>query len=165
MKFKPFSISGIHQQRGFWLRCFLEQALVAAFLVLVTVVAASAQLSRPSPYHLARLRGIYADQKGNPLAGAAVTLDRDDKTFYSTTTNAAGKFEIKHVSGRYILRINRAGNSPVGRDVIVGVEAATYLMSSTLYILAGPAACSDDCSAVFTSKDKFDKEIQKRNTH
>jgi hypothetical protein len=156
--------SGIYRQRGFWLRYFLEQTLVFGLLSL-SICSAHAQIEVPSPYHLAHLRGIFVDAKGNPIPDAAVTLDRDDKTLYSTRTDRSGKFEIKHVSGRYRLHINMKGYSTVSRDVIVGLEALTYLHGSTLYIIAGPGACTDDCSSVFTSENRFDQAIRKNTRH
>jgi hypothetical protein len=155
------SMAGISKQRGFWLRCFLEPIwLIAAFLV----AAAHAQVEVPAPFHLAHVRGVFVDEKGNPIAGAAVTLDRDDKVIGSATTDRAGRFEIKHVTGHYWLHVKKPGYSVVGREVVVG-EAATYLFGERLYMIAGPGACSDDCSQVFTSKSKFDKAISKNTGH
>jgi hypothetical protein len=162
MKHRAGRILGIHQQRGFWLRCFLERAILAAVLSAAGC-SASAQITVPAPYHLSHLRGVFVDGKGNPIPDASVSLDRDDKTLYSTTTDSSGRFEIKHVSGHYWLRIKKIGFSRVDRDVIVGVDVAAYLHSSTLYIIDGPGACTDDCSAIFTNKDKLDREIRNRN--
>jgi hypothetical protein len=142
----------------------LNILLFAASLTAMTA-AARAQIEVPKPYHLARLRGVFVDAKGNPIPGAAVTLDRDDKVMYSTKTNSAGKFEIKHAWGRYWLHVQMKGYSTVGREVIVGVEALTHLHIGTLYMIAGPAACSDDCSSVFTSKSRFDHAIRRNTGH
>jgi Carboxypeptidase regulatory-like domain len=165
MNDRAANIFGIHQQRSFWLRCFLGKALLTGLLFVSTRITAHAQISVPAPYRLSHLRGIFVDEKGNPIADAAVTLDRDDKTFYSTTSDSTGRFEIKHVSGHYWLHIKKLGYSPIGRDVIIGVDAAAYLHSANLYIIAGPGACSDDCSAVFTSKAKFEQAIRQNNGH
>ncbi|MGB6742897.1 MAG: carboxypeptidase-like regulatory domain-containing protein [Terracidiphilus sp.] len=127
--------------------------------------AAQAQIEVPGPYHLAHVRGVFVDAKGNPIPGAAVTLDQDDNVLYSTKTDRAGRFEIKHASGLYWLHVNMKGYSPVGREVIVGVEALMYLHSETLYVIAGPGACSDDCSSVFTSKSKFNQAILRNTGH
>jgi hypothetical protein len=108
---------------------------------------------------------VFVDARGNPIPGAAVTLDQDGKVRYSTRTDRAGKFEIKHATGRYTLHVNKMGYSTVGREVIVGVEALTYLHGGTLYVIAGPGACSDDCSSVFTSKSKFDQAIRRNTGH
>ena len=133
-----------------------------AFLLtgFLTSVVAYAQIEAPRPYHLAYVRGVFVDAKGNPIQGAAVTLDKDDKVMYSTRTDRAGRFEIKHVSGRYRLHVDMKGYSTVDRQVIVGLEAETYLHGSTLYMIAGPGACTDDCSKVFTSRGKFDEAIR-----
>ena len=161
----------VSKQRGFWLRCFLARGRgclnILALVALLTAMTAAtqAQIEAPRPYHLARLRGVFVDAKGNPIPGAAVTLDRDDKVMYSTRTNSAGRFEIKHVSGRYWLHVQMKGYSMVSREVIVGVEAVTYLRGGTLYVIAGPGACSDDCSSVFTSKSHFDHAIRRNTGH
>ena len=142
----------------------IRNILAIAASVLAMAAVAQAQIAAPAPYHLAHLRGVFVDAKGNPIPDAAVTLDQDDKVLYSTKTDRAGKFEIKHVSGRYWLHVNKKGYSTVGREVIVGVEALTYLHSATLYVIAGPGACSDDCSSVFTSKSKFNQAIRRNTT-
>jgi Carboxypeptidase regulatory-like domain len=158
---------GFSRQRGFWLRYFLGKGarLLMAASVLAMGAAAAAQIEAPRPYHLAHLRGVFVDYKGNPIQDAAVTLDQDDEVIYSTRTDRAGRFEIKHVSGRYWLHVDRKGYSPVDRQVIVGLEAETYLHGSTLYMIAGPGACSDDCSKVFLSKGKFDQAIRSNSGH
>jgi hypothetical protein len=171
MTFAPKASLSISKQRGFWLRCFLARTRVirnivlAAASMMTMIVPAQAQIAAPTPYHLARLRGIFVDAKGHPIAGAAVTLDRDDRVFYSTTTDAAGKFEIRHAFGHYWLHVDKKGYSTVSREVIVGLEMLTYLHSQTLYVIAGPGACSDDCSSVFTSRGKFDHAIRKNTGH
>jgi hypothetical protein len=43
------------------------------------------------------------------------------------------------------------------------LETLTLLRSNTLYVIAGPGACTDDCSSVFTSKSDFERTIR-RNT-
>jgi hypothetical protein len=156
---------GIEPRRGFWLRSFLG---VTCFLCLTSgfmTGAVRAQISIDPPYHLAHLRGVFVDAKGNPIPDAAVTLDKDDKVMYSTRTDRAGRFEIKHVTGRFGLHVDRKGYSAVDRQVIVGLEAETYLHGSTLYMIAGPGACTDDCSKVFTSKGKFDQVIRSNTGH
>ena len=139
--------------------------ILGTFLLAALAAAAHAQVAAPEPYHLAHLRGFFMDEKGNPIPHAAVTLVQNDKVLYSTETSNSGRFEIKHVDGRYWLRVHIDGYSTVNREVIVGVEALTYLHSETLYIIAGPGACSDDCSSVFTSKSQFLHAIRKNTAH
>jgi hypothetical protein len=143
----------------------IQKLLAIAASVVAMAAAAQAQIAVPGPYHLAHLRGVFVDAKGNPIQGAAVTLDRDDKVVYSAKTDRAGKFEIKHASGHYWLHVNKMGYSPLNREVIVGVEALTYLHSETLYVIAGPGACSDDCSSVFTNKSKFSQALSRNTGH
>jgi hypothetical protein len=167
MRVAVHRILGIQPQRGFWLRCFLERTfLPAAFAasILATGAAARGQVMAPAPYHLPRLRGVFVDEKGNPIANAPVTLERDDRVLNSTKTGRDGSFAIKHISGHYRLRIKEPGYSPVNREVVVG-EALTYLHSEKLYMIAGPGACTDDCTSVFTSKDKFERAIRRNTGH
>jgi len=146
-------------------RINIRKLLALTASIIAMAAAAHAQVEAPGPFHLARVRGVYVDEKGNPIPGAAVTLDQDDKVLYSTRTDRSGRFEIKHASGHYSFHINMKGHSPVNRDVLVGVEALTYVHSETLYVIAGPGACSDDCSTVVTSKSKFEEAIRRNTGH
>jgi hypothetical protein len=130
---------------------------------LVLSQLAHAQLDIPGPMHLAHLHGVFVNAKGNPIQGAEVTLVRDEKVIYSTRTDKAGKFAFKHVSGRFWLQMRMKGYSRVDREVIVGIEALMYLRPNELYVIAGPGACTDDCSTVFLSRDKFDQAIRRNN--
>jgi Carboxypeptidase regulatory-like domain len=171
MKRRASQSSDLARTAGPRLRCFLGSncSILISILITASIVAMAAaahtQVEVPGPYHLARVRGVFVDAKGNPIPGAAVTLTQDDKVRFSTKTDRAGRFEIKHTSGRYSFHINMKGYSSVSREVIVGEEALTYLHSETLYVIAGPGACSDDCSSVFTSKSKFDQAIRRNTGH
>jgi hypothetical protein len=139
----------------------LHRAILIASLVVFGAVAAHAQLDLPGPMHLAHLHGIFVTEKGDPIQGAAVTLERDQKVMYSTKTDTSGRFAFKHVSGHYWLHLNAKGFSQLNREVIVGLEALTYLRADTLYVIAGPGACTDDCCTVLRSRDEFDKAIRR----
>jgi hypothetical protein len=134
--------------------------VVAAASLLAMATGAPAQVSFDPPYHVAHIRGVFVDAKGKPIPGAAVTLDQDNQVKFSTRTDRAGRFEIKHAAGRFWLHLHENGYAPVDRQVIVGIEAVSYLHGSTLYMIAGPGACTDDCSKVFTSKDRFQQAIR-----
>ena len=150
-----FKISRISRQRGFWLRCFLGVVMLASLAAI-----AHAQPDPPQTLHLAHLRGVFVTPGGQPIAGAAVTLAHGAKVIYSTTTDRAGRFAFKHVSGHFGLHMRARNYSPVDREVIVGLEMLTYLHSNTLYVIAGPGACSDDCASIFTSKDDFNRQLK-----
>jgi hypothetical protein len=143
------------------MRLRLHRAILVAALAALGAIAARAQLDLPGPMHLAHLHGVFVNEKGDPIPGAAVTLERDQKVLYSTKTDAAGKFVFKHVSGHYWLHVNANGYSQLNREVIVGLEALTYLRPDTLYVIAGPGACTDDCCTVLKSRDEFDKAIRR----
>jgi len=157
--------AGISRQRGFWLRCFLDGAL---FLTAVSLGASGfswAKVAPPGPLHLWRLHGFFMNPAGKPIENVEVTLQRDGAVVYSTKTDASGRFAFDHVYGRYSLHIERSDDySQLSREVIVG-EAATMLRSNTLYVIAGPGACTDDCSSVFTSKSDFEKAVRRSKEH
>ena len=150
-------------RRGHWLRCFLTRTICVAILIAVICGVSHAQLDPQGPTHLWHLHGVVVNGTGKPAAGETVNLVRDEKVLYSTKTDASGRFEFKHVSGHYWLRMHPVASSIVNRPVIVGDEALMYLKKKAFFVILGPGACTDDCSQVFTSKGDFDKAI-KRNT-
>ena len=153
--------TGIQKQRGFWLRCFLGGACFAMALFVVAGGVLWAKVEPPGPLHLWRLHGYFMSAAGKPVENVEVTLVRDGAVLYRTKTDGEGRFAFDHVRGHYSLHIDRSEDySELTRDVIIGLETATILRGNTLYIVAGPGACTDDCSSVFTSKDDFEKTIE-----
>src|ERR1700687_269940 len=80
----------------------LSAALVAALALLV--IAAPAALGNKSP--LATITGSVKDSKGNPLAGAVISLIKDGAHQVSkqTRTGPDGRFSAKILPGRYGIR-------------------------------------------------------------
>jgi hypothetical protein len=155
--------AGIIKQRSFWLRCFLGGVLL---VIAGTATCSWAKVEPRGPMHLWRLHGFFMTAAGKPVDNVQITLVRDGKTMYETRTDASGKFAFAHVSGRYTLHIDKSPEySQLSREVIVGIEAATMLRKKTLYIVAGPAACSDDCSSVFTSKYDYENAVRRNTEH
>lgn len=116
--------------------------------------------------HLWRLHGFYMNPAGKPIENVEIILVRDGVVRFKTRTDAAGRFAFDHVSGRYRLQIEKATNhSLLSREVVVGLETATVLKRNTLYVIAGPGACTDDCSSVFTNKGDFDKAVRRNTGH
>lgn len=150
-----------YRQRGFWLRCFLG----TAFLFAAGSIAWS-KVEPQGPLHLWRLHGFYMDAKGKPITNVELTLERDGAVRYRTKTDASGWFAFDHVSGRYTMHIDKSSNySQLSREVIVGLETATILRKNTLYVVAGPGACTDDCSSVFTSKYEYENAVRRNTGH
>ena len=164
MTFAASDRTGTSDQRGFWLRCFLGNAL----LVLAVCLAASgpswAKVESQGPIHLWRLHGVFVNPEGNPLANVPVTLSRDDKLIAKTTTDSEGNFAFDKVYGHFQLHIDRTRYSQLDREVIVGIETAE-LSRKMLYVIAGPGACTDDCSSVFTNKNEFQQAIRRNTQH
>ncbi len=158
--------AGIDRQRGFWLRCFLGRACLAIAMCLAAVGLAWAKVEEPGPMHLWRLHGFYMNPAGKPMENVEITLMRDGVIRYKTRTDAAGRFGFDHVSGRYWLQIAKANDhSQLSREIIVGLETATVLKRNTLYVIAGPGACTDDCSSVYTSRSDFEKAVRRNTGH
>ena len=149
------------RQRGFWLRCFLGAAFLFAGASIVW-----AKVEAQGPLHLWRLHGFYMDAKGNPIANTELTLERDGTVRYRTKTDASGWFAFDHVTGRYTMHIDKSSNySQLSREVVVGLETATILRKNTLYVVAGPGVCTDDCSSVFTNKYDFEQAVRRNTGH
>src|SRR5579863_7083431 len=156
-------IAGIPQQRSFWLRCFLGGARLGLVIALAASGLVWARVEPAGPIHLWRVHGFFMSAAGKPIGNVVVSLIRDGQALYKTKTDSAGEFEFDHVYGRYSLHIEKSKDySQLSRDVVIG-EAAEMLKRSTLYVLAGPDACTDDCSSVYTSRSEFEKAVR-RNT-
>ena len=155
---------GIPAQRGFWLRCFLGFSWTV--LCLVTASLSWAKVQPQGALHLWRLHGFYMDAKGTPIQNAELTLQRDGTVLHSAKSDGSGRFAFDHVRGRYTLHIDKSSNySQLSREVIVGLETAMMLRGTTLYIVAGPGACTDDCASIFTSKGEFERTIRRNTEH
>jgi hypothetical protein len=165
MRFGVSEKVGFSRQRGFWLRCFLGQFLTGLIVCFAASAVSGAQLEIPGPFHLSHLAGAVVSQSGTPIEHAEINLVQDDKTVYSTRTDAKGRFQFKGVTGRYVLRMHVPGYSIVSREVIVGFEIVTALEGNKLYVILGPGACSDDCSSVFTSKREFNQALRRMAAH
>ncbi|KAA6464759.1 carboxypeptidase regulatory-like domain-containing protein [Acidobacteria bacterium AB60] len=151
---------GIAGQRGFWLRCFLGAALAAPGACPVV----HAQLDLPRAIHVVHLHGVVVNPKGQPVAGADVSLVKDDRVAYATHTDAAGRFDFEHAEGHYVFRVKTPGYAEAARDVVVEFEISA-LGRKQLYVVLGPGACSDDCSSVLTSKKEFQQIIRRNTRH
>jgi hypothetical protein len=154
---------GISRQRGFWLRCFLRAAIL--LLPLNGTSGLYAQVDVPGPERLSHVSGVVVDPVGHPVADLKVSLVRDDKSAYETTTDASGRFQFEHVSGEFTFRVARSKFAPAVQQIVVTDEVVTYLERKKLYVVLGPAQCQDACSAVLTNKREFDREIRRNNRH
>jgi hypothetical protein len=155
----------VPQRRSFWLRCFLGKACFAIAVWLAVSSLSWARVEVPGPLHLWRVHGFFVNPAGTPIENVEVTLVRDGTIAYKTRTDKAGRFAFNRVLGRYWLHIDKSNYSQLSREVIVGLETATLLRRNTLYVIAGPGACADDCSSVFTSKSEFERAIRRNTGH
>ena len=154
---------GIQKQRGFWLRCFLS-AMISTFL-LAGVEPVLAQLDLPKPERLTHVEGLVVNPEGHPAANVPIKLFRDEKVAAETRTDGSGAFEFKHVKGPFQLRVERTQYAPAARDIVVTDEIVTHLERKKLYVILGPGACQDECSAVLTSKKEFDRALRRNQRH
>lgn len=155
---------GITGQRGFWLRCFLDGAIWTA-LIMAAPFAFSSQVDIPGPEHLTHVDGLVVNTAGHAVADLEVTLVRDDKVAFQTRTDKSGEFRFEHVSGRYMFRVARSEYAPAVREIVVTDEIVTRLERKKLYVILGPGACMDECSAVVTSKREFEHDIREKQKH
>ena len=161
MKRKVSSRPGLARPAGLWLRCFLGGAICLAF-----TASLNAQVDVPGPERLTHVEGYVVNPTGHPAAELGVTLLRDDKIAYQTKTDKSGLFQFGHVhGGPYVFRVERSKDAPAERQIIVTDEIVTVLERKKLYVILGPGACQDACSAVLTSKKDFDRAIRKNNRH
>jgi hypothetical protein len=161
MTFVALRDFGISRQRSFWLRCFLSAAIV-----LPAMCSASAQLDLPKPERLTHVAGVVVNPDGHPMPDIEVKLLRDEKVNAETRTDKSGEFEFGHMhSGSYMLRVPRTEYAPAARDIVITDEIVTHLERKKLYIILGPGACQDECSAVLTNKREFERTIRKNKRH
>jgi hypothetical protein len=156
---------GTQPQRGFWLRCFLGKVSFALAVWFTVSSFSWAKIEMPGPLHLWRVQGFWVNPLGKPLENVEVTLMQDGTVVHKTRTDESGRFSFDHVSGRFWLHIDKSDYSQLSREVIVGLETLTLLRKNTLYIIAGPGACTDDCSSVYTNKSDFERTIRHNNGH
>jgi Carboxypeptidase regulatory-like domain len=158
LRSRHFSIC---KRRGFWLRCFLS-----GVVFLLAGGLSVAQLDVPKPERLTHVEGIIVNPEGHPMPDILVSLFREEKVSAETRTEKSGEFEFEKVrSGSYVLRVPRTQYAPAARDIVVTDEIVTHLARKKLYVVLGPGACQDECSAVLTSKRDFDRTIRKNRRH
>jgi hypothetical protein len=85
-----------------------------SLLVLTTLFSLNASAASPNKA-LATITGSVRDNKGNPVAGALVTLFRDGvkRAIKETFTDAQGNFATKVSPGRYGIKAIASGFSEV----------------------------------------------------
>ena len=145
------------------------QKLLAIGVLMAADIAgtglARGQLEEQGPIHVWRLHGIFVNPEGKPLENVEVTLLRDGAVAYRTRTDGSGRFAFDHIYGRYWLHIDKANYSQLNREVSVAMRVQGVLAPKTLFVVAGPQACADDCSSVFTSKSEFERKIHRNTAH
>jgi hypothetical protein len=155
---------GIQPQRGFWLRCFLGAAIWCA-LIVTAPLGLSAPIDIPGPEHLTHVDGLVVNTAGHAVADVEVTLVKDDKVAFQTRTDKSGEFRFEHVSGRYTFRVARSEYAPAAREIVVTDEIVTRVERKKLYVIVGPGACMDECSAVLTDKREFERDLREKQKH
>src|SRR5258705_12977564 len=80
--------------------------LTLSLLALASLVGRDAQATTPNKPGLATIAGSVRDNKGNPLAGARVSLLKEGvkQTVKEAMTDRHGNFVAKVSPGRYALR-------------------------------------------------------------
>jgi hypothetical protein len=163
MKRRACANEDLARAAGLWLRCFLGLAIW--MLSAGGAASLNAQVDVPGPERLSHVDGYVVNPVGRPVADVEVTLVRDDKIAYQTTTDKSGEFRFEHVKGQFTFRVARTEYSPAIREIVVTDEVVTALERKKLYVILGPGACKDACASVMTSKRDFDRAIRERTKH
>ena len=145
------------------LRCFLGTMLLVLAGCLLFSSQAYAQFTSEGPLHVARFQGIVVDTHGKPVSGAKVTLERGEQVRFETATDNSGRFRFDHVSGDYLLHVDRTENAGATREVIVDEILPALMLRNSIYVIVGPGACTDDCSSVLGSRSEFDRILKRNN--
>ncbi len=58
--------------------------------------------------------------------------------------------------------VARSKYAPAVREIVVTDEIVTRVERKKLYVIVGPGACMDACSAVVTSKREFEETIRRK---
>ena len=164
MKRRTNSSTILARPAGPWLRCFLSAALWT-LTCLPIVQSVAAQVDIPAPERLGHVEGYVVSPVGHPAVDVRITLSRDGNVAFQTQTDQRGWFRFEHVKGQYAFQVARGEYAPAARDIVVTDEVVTALERKKLFVILGPGACQDACSAVLTSKKEFDREIRRRNRH
>jgi hypothetical protein len=120
----------------------------------------NAQVDIPGPERLSHVEGYVVNPVGHPVADVEITLVRDEKVAFRTRTDKSGEFRFDRVSGQFTFRVARSDYAPASQEIVVTDEIVTALERKKLYVVLGPGACADACSAVLTSKKEFDRAIR-----
>jgi Carboxypeptidase regulatory-like domain len=164
MRRRAASRSILAMTAGPRLRCFLS-GVFWIWLCLAGANSLNAQVDIPGPERLSRVEGYVVNPVGRPVVDVEVTLVRNDKVSYRTRTDQSGEFRFDHVSGEYTFRVARSEYAPASQQIVVTDEIVTALERKRLYVILGPGACADACSAVLTSKREFDRAIRRKSKH
>jgi hypothetical protein len=146
---------------GLRLRCFLGQAFTFALCSMASLPSSANQLEVSGPIHLTHVEGIVANTYGKRVAGAEVTLSRDGKVVKTTHTDQSGAFHFDHASGNLTFQVGRTQNAPALAEIVATDELVTLVEHKKLYVIVGPGACKDACSAIYTSKHEFESALKK----
>lgn len=150
----------VFNQRGIWLRYFLERVFLLITAFGLAFAVAGAQITVEKPLHLSRVQGLVTDRFGKPISDADVTLDRGELVIFKAKKDSAGRFALKEARGKYWLHVKALNHATAGRDVTI--DSSEFMSASryTVYVMLGPGPCMDECSEVFGSKKEFEKAVR-----
>jgi hypothetical protein len=178
----------IHQQRGFWLRCFWERgesALEACgairvglsslritamgrffsfFLVFPTLplipTTSFSQCVYPT-ISVSRIRGTVLDPSGGPVPNAAVSLQLEGKVIAIKTTDKEGQFSIPANPGKYDLHATARGFAPDFSRIEVGSDVVRILIPTHIWMILKMGVPEEDCGFATTSRRRLEKALLK----
>jgi hypothetical protein len=134
---------GVHQQRGFWLRCFLGGALFILAAMGPAEAISYAQCVYPT-IRVSKVQGVVFDPNGEPIRDVAISLKSDDRILASATTDEAGRFSISATPGKYD----------------VGTDLARAFVPTRLFMILDPGMKMENCTFTTTSHRKFEMAVR-----
>jgi hypothetical protein len=155
--------SGVQQQRGFWLRCFLGLGSMLVIIFVFALENAQGQIIVLKPLHLSHAYGYVLSETGNPLAGVQVALASGAQPSEAEVTDAKGHFDFSDAKGEYLLHVRLPGSASANRQVIVGADVRALFHRGPLYIMIKPVVCEDCVSPIFTNRKQFDRAVREMN--
>ena len=155
---------GVQDQRGLWLRCFLNAALL---LALVTgncraTEAYAASCPAPEELGLKKLQGIVYGPSGISVPQILIRLSHEGKFVAQTKTDSSGKFEFKIAPGPYDAELLFMGSKSMDLKVRIGHGHGGDFHSGRLRIVLGLSGTR--CGFVTLSSKELKKAIKRYQT-
>ena len=104
MKRRTDKAFGINQQRGFWLRCFLEPEEAIGLLASTSYAPSSVDCVEHHPLKAGAITGVVADSFAAAIAGASVIAAGEDGQWLVARADSSSRCEASAPLGNSPLK-------------------------------------------------------------